>query len=127
MKAHNPETIAAPMSQYSHGIEVPPDARWLVVSGQVGVAPDGTTPEDALEQNRQAWSNIVAILGAAGMGPSDLVRINGDITEEDGVAAFRQARDEVIGDHAPASTLIRVAGLAAPAWKVEIEVIAARA
>jgi len=34
----NPSTIAPPGGRYTHAIEVPPGARWLVVSGQVGVA-----------------------------------------------------------------------------------------
>ena len=36
LKRHNPDSVAPPFGTYSHGIEVPPDARWLYVSGQVG-------------------------------------------------------------------------------------------
>ena len=35
--------------------------------------------------------------------------------------AYRQSRGAVFGDHAPASTLLFVAGLADPRWMVEIE------
>ena len=38
LKAHNPQT---PLANYSHGIEVPPNARWLHISGQVAVDKDG--------------------------------------------------------------------------------------
>ena len=34
----NPSSIAPPGGRYTHAIEVPPGARWLVVSGQVGVS-----------------------------------------------------------------------------------------
>jgi len=41
MKSHTPSTIAAPAALYVHGMEVPPGARWLFISGQIGVHPDG--------------------------------------------------------------------------------------
>ena len=34
---YNPPTVAAPASTYSHGVEVKPNARWLHISGQIGV------------------------------------------------------------------------------------------
>ena len=36
-KIHNPATVAPPVGSYSHAIETPPNARWLTISGQVGV------------------------------------------------------------------------------------------
>ncbi len=45
LKVHNPLSIAAPIGTYSHGIEVPPGARWLHVAGQIGVRP----------KNRPKW------------------------------------------------------------------------
>ena len=41
LKRHNPGTVAAPFSRYSHGVEAPDNARWLVISGQVGVNAEG--------------------------------------------------------------------------------------
>ena len=43
------------------------------------------------------------------------------LTDRDLLAAFRAARGAVFGDHAPASTLLFVAGLADPRFMVEIE------
>lgn len=125
-KKHNPDAIAPPFSPYSHGVEVGTNARWLYVSGQVGVRPDGTTPEDLVEQNEQTWENIRAILTSAAMSVSDIVRINAYVTTEEGIAAFRDVRNKVVGEARPASTLVRVAGLASPQWGVEIEVVAAK-
>jgi enamine deaminase RidA (YjgF/YER057c/UK114 family) len=65
---HNPSTVAPPFGAYSHAIEVPPGARWLYVSGQVGVQPDGTLGADAAAQIEWAFRNLVAVLEAAGMG-----------------------------------------------------------
>lgn len=125
MKLHNPESIAPPFSPYSHGVEIPPGKRVLFISGQVGVGLDGTVPDDLVAENRQAWDNVLAILGEAGMTANDLVRINAYVTTVEAQAAFREVRNEVIGDHRPASTLIRIAGLASDDWSVEIEVVAA--
>ena len=37
LRPHNPAGIAPPTGLYSHGIEVPPNARWLYITGQVGI------------------------------------------------------------------------------------------
>ena len=127
MKYHNPTGIAPPMNKYSHGVEAPPDARWVYVSGQVGVKPDGTTQLTSIGQARQAWVNMVAVLEEAGMGMEDVVRINGYVTGPEAMAAFREVRNEMVGDQDyPASTLIQIAGLAEPAWIIEIECVAAK-
>jgi 2-iminobutanoate/2-iminopropanoate deaminase len=127
LKRHSPATVHAPASPYSHGVEVPPNARLLYVSGQIGQRPDGTTPADLAGQNEQAWANLKAVLAAAGMGVADIVRLNAYVVGAEGIAAFREVRNRMVGDLKPASTLIVVAGLASPAWKVEIECVAAKA
>src|SRR6267154_236095 len=49
MKRINPASIRVPFAQYSHAVEVPA-GRMLFASGQLGVAPDDTVPEDAEAQ-----------------------------------------------------------------------------
>jgi enamine deaminase RidA (YjgF/YER057c/UK114 family) len=127
MKYHNPASIAPPMNKYSQGVEVPPNARWLYISGQIGVQPDGTIPTDPLAQARQAWLNMIAIVEEAGMGMEDVVRVNGYVTTPDATAAFREVRNEMVGENPPASTLVQVAALASPGWVVEVECVAAKA
>lgn len=124
---HTPSGIAPPFSAYSHAVEVEPEARWLYISGQVGVRPDGTTPEGMAAQCRQTWENIAAILRSADMTVADIVRINGYITDPDGTAAYRDARDAAMQGHEPASTLLVISALARPDWVVEIEAVAAKA
>jgi enamine deaminase RidA (YjgF/YER057c/UK114 family) len=124
---HNPTAVAPPFGAYSHAIEVPPGARWLYVSGQVGVRPDGTMGEGTAGQVEWAFRNVVAVLEAAGMGPGDLVRLNQYLIRREDAPLLRQVRAQVIGDVRPASTLIVVAGLAAPDWLVEVEAVAAKA
>ena len=107
--------------------EVPAGARWYLISGQVGADKDGNTSTDEREQHEQTWRNVLALLEAAGMGPEDIVRINGYVTSPSGVPVFREVRDQFIGDARPASTLLVISSLASPDWLVEIEVIAAKA
>lgn len=128
-KVHNPAGIAGPVSpSYSHGIEVPPGARWLTVSGQVGVTPDGKIAEGIAAQADQAWKNIVAILKAAGMGLEDVVKVTTFLTSKDYIPAAREVRGRYqVDGYRPASTLLIVAGLAAPDYLVEIEATAAKA
>jgi 2-iminobutanoate/2-iminopropanoate deaminase len=123
----NPATIAPPGGRYTHAIEVPPGASWLVVSGQVGVAPDGGTPEDIGGQTENCFRNISAILADAGMSLADVVKITVFLTDEDDIAGFRAARDRMIGEARPASTLVVVSRLVRPEWRVEIEALAAKA
>jgi 2-iminobutanoate/2-iminopropanoate deaminase len=123
----NPTTIAPPGGRYTHAIEVPPGARWLVVSGQVGVAPDGSTPADIGGQTENCFRNIGAILETAGMSLADIVKITVFLTSEDDIAGFRAARDRMTGEALPASTLVVVSRLVRPEWRVEIEALAAKA
>lgn len=127
LKTHNPDTIAPPASIYSHGVEVPPDARWLYVAGQVGVKPDGSMANGIAAQCEQTWRNLIAVLNEAGMGMPDLVRVNGYVTDKAHVAAFREARVPFLGDVRTAFTLVVVEALASDDWLVEIEAVAAKA
>jgi 2-iminobutanoate/2-iminopropanoate deaminase len=124
---HNPITVAAPSGRYSHGIEVPPNARWLHISGQVGTAPDGTVPPDIDGQAANCWRNIKNILEAAQMSIEDVVKITVFLTKEQNIAPYREARDRIIGAARPASTLVVVSRLVRPEWLIEIEAVAAKA
>jgi enamine deaminase RidA (YjgF/YER057c/UK114 family) len=108
-------------------VEAPAGARWLYVSGQVGVRPDGTMADGIDGQVDQAWANVMAILEAAGMDAGDLVRVNTYVTRPGHVTAVRQGRAKYLAGHRPASTLVVVAALAAPDWLFEVEAVAARA
>jgi len=127
LSKHNPNTIAAAFSSYSLAVEAPAQARWLHVSGQVGVAPDGSLAEGPEAQMETAFRNILAILGSAGMGPHDLVKVTVFLTRSEDVGLYRGVRDRMLAGATPASTLLIVSALASPDWLVEIEAIAAAA
>ena len=121
----NPKTVAPPFSRYSHGVEAPDNARWLHVSGQVGVTPEGQMLDGAEAQIEQAWRNVLSVLAAAGMGPRDLVKVTTFLIDRADLPTARAVRDRMLQGAEPASTLLFVAGLASPDWQVEIEAIAA--
>ncbi|MEQ8442540.1 MAG: RidA family protein [Alphaproteobacteria bacterium] len=125
MIAHNPDTIAAPIGTYVHGLETAPGARLLHVSGQVGIRKDGTIPEDVAEQSTVTWENILAILNSAGMDASNIVKMTAYLTDPAYLAAYGGARTAALGDHRPTSTLVYVPALVKPELKVEVEVVAA--
>ena len=124
---HKPDGLAPPFSAYSHGVEVADGARWLHVSGQVGITPEGEVPADLEAQTEQAWRNVLAVLESAGMGPHDLVKVTGFVTRTEAVPLYRVVRDRLLDGAEPASTLLVVSGLANPDWVIEIEAVAAKA
>ena len=126
MKRHNPSTIAGPFATYSHGIEVESPRRVLFGAGQVGVRPDGTVGQDVGEQARLVWDNITEVLASADMEVTDIVQLNMYLLDRDDREAAHAVRQEVLGDHRPASTLLYVSGLSRPEWRLEIDFIAAR-
>jgi enamine deaminase RidA (YjgF/YER057c/UK114 family) len=122
----NPSAVAPPGGRYTHAIEVPPDARWLYVSGQIGTAPDGTVPAAFEAQVENCWRNILAILADAKMGIEDVVKVTIFLTKAENIAAYREARDRIMGDARPASTLVVISSLARPEWLCEVEAVAAK-
>lgn len=119
----NAETAPPLVATYSQAVEVTGGTRMLFIRGQLGVEADGTTPAGMTEQARLAWRNLEAQLKAAAMGFENLVKVTMIIPDPTDIPASRPERAEALGDHRPASTVI-VAGLANPAWKIEIEGIA---
>jgi enamine deaminase RidA (YjgF/YER057c/UK114 family) len=116
----NPPAVRAPTG-YTHAIQVTGDYRRLIISGQVGMALDGSVPSTGEGQIAQALANLRAILTAHGMTVQNIVKTTAFLTDRGMLPAYRQARGAVFGEHAPASTLLFVAGLADPRWVVEIE------
>ncbi len=126
-KAHNPPTVVKPQSAYHQAIEVAPNARWLYISGQLGIGPDGKLREGTAAQAEQAWANILNLLAAAGMTAADLVKVTTFIINPADVGAVRGAREKALGGVRPASTLLVIQALASPEYRIEIEAVAAKA
>lgn len=114
---------------FSQAVGVKGAERLLLCSGQTAIAEDGSPPSsaDMGDQVRQAFENLGAVLQAAGLSASDVVRVNYYTTDVDElVAVLGPLAGEFFGLNLPASTLLGVARLAFPQLKVEIEATAAR-
>jgi len=122
----NPQDIHAPVGSYSHQIEVS-NERMLVISGQVGMRQDGTVPDDPYEQMDIAFENILRNLRAANMDVEDLIKITYYLVGEFDTAKRREIVLSKLRGHQPCSTLLYVAALASPQFRVEIDAWATRA
>jgi len=123
----NPENVHQPLGSYSHQIEIRGNERMLVLSGQVGVRQDGTVPEDPIEQMDVAFENIFRNLQAANMGIKDIIKLTYYLVGEIDTAKRRELVASKLQGHAPCSTLLYVASLVSPIYKVEIDAWASRA
>lgn len=131
MKSLNPAAIAPPFARYSHGVELPPNARILRSSGQLGLTSDGSVPESSHGQAEVCFNNIRAILKEGDMGPEDVFHLSAFVTNRAHMKGYMEARDAFLADipasRLPSSTLLIVSGFTREEFKVEIEVWAAKA
>ena len=125
MKHITPPGIRAPFARYSYGVEIPPDYRILVCSGQLGISAADHVPPTIEEQTHLCFRNIGALLEAASFAFSDVVRINAFVVSREYLKGYMSVRDLYIADPPPASTLMIVVGFSRPEFLVEVEVIAA--
>jgi 2-iminobutanoate/2-iminopropanoate deaminase len=126
LKVHILDALYRHSSNVAHGVEVPAGARLLFTNGQVGTRPDGTTPPTTAEQAQVVFSRLEAVLAAASMTFSDVVRFTVFLTDQADVGTFVEARDRIMGEHKPGAILLVVKALARPELRIEIEAIAAR-
>ena len=124
-KTINPKILPPPLARYSHAVELAPNFRFVFCSGQLGSDASGAVPESAEAQADLCFAAIAAILAEAGMGMDAIVRLNAYVTGADYLAAYMRSRDRHVASPPPASTLMIVAGLARPEFKVEVEAVAA--
>ena len=81
LKHLTPASIKPPFARYSHGVEIPPGQRIVLCSGQLGIGPDDSIPDDAGAQAELWFANIPAILGDAGLGLESIGRINAYVSD----------------------------------------------
>jgi 2-iminobutanoate/2-iminopropanoate deaminase len=121
-----PASIAAPAANYAHAVMTEVPTRWLHTSGVVPIAPDGSVPASIADQSRQIWFNIGAMLIEADMSAKNIVSVTTYVVHGEPLADVMAARDEFMGDHRAASTLVTVPALVRPEWKLEIAIVAER-
>jgi 2-iminobutanoate/2-iminopropanoate deaminase len=124
--ARNPDGVFPPYAAYAHAVEVPAGARTLHISGLNGFGPDGVTmPASFEEQAEQVWDHLATILADAGMTYADLVSLRFHLVDPADDPANVEILTRRLGDHRCARTVI-VSRLLEPAWRIEVEAVAAR-
>ncbi|GGM53933.1 enamine deaminase RidA [Longimycelium tulufanense] len=124
-----PAGHSKPIGRYSPGValSLPLAGKLVFVSGQVATDQHGNvlSPGDAGGQTRVVFERIRGVLRAAGGDLPDIVNlvvyvadVKRDFTE------ISTVRNEMLGEPAPASTLVEVSRLAEEGCLVEISAIA---
>ncbi len=121
----NPQSITPPLNAYSHGAEVASGSKLLFMAGQVGSDLDGNVAPDFESQIRKTYSNIEEVLQDADMDLSNLVKVTTFLTDRNHLSTMREIRNEILGRHKPAHTLLIVSGLAYENFLIEVECVAA--
>lgn len=119
--SRNPKDIHSPVAPYVHQIEVTEPARWLTLSGQLGMTAERAVPEDSVAQLKIALDNVSKNLEAANMGVEDLTKLVFYLVGEFDADERRKVINDFLDGHLPCTTLVYVVALAAPAFKVEID------
>lgn len=120
----NSPVAPAASGGYSQAVEVQDAQRLLFISGQIPVATTGAVPADFPSQVRLVWANVLAQLAAANMSVANLVKVTTFLAAREYAVPNREVRQEALGDHAPALTVI-ITGIFDETWLIEIEAIAA--
>jgi enamine deaminase RidA (YjgF/YER057c/UK114 family) len=93
----------------------------VLVSGTGPVWPDGECNPDPGVQAHRCLEIIAAALAEAGAEVGDVVRTRMFVTSPEHADAVGAVHAEFFAEARPAATMVVVAGLLDPRWKVEIE------
>ena len=93
----------------------------VLVSGTAPIWTDGSCDADAGAQARRCFEIIAAALAEAGATLDDVVRTRMYVTSAEDAGVVTDAHRAAVGSARPAATIVVVAGLLDPRWKVEIE------
>jgi enamine deaminase RidA (YjgF/YER057c/UK114 family) len=93
----------------------------VLVSGTGPVWPDGSCPDDVELQAARCFEIVGAALAELGAQLSDVVRTRMYLVDAADSDAVSRAHVAAVGSAAPAATMVVVAGLLDPRWRVEIE------
>jgi enamine deaminase RidA (YjgF/YER057c/UK114 family) len=93
----------------------------VLVSGTAPVWPDGSCADDVETQAGRCFEIIAAALAELGAQLSDVVRTRMYLVDVRDADAVGRAHAAAVGSAAPAASMVVVARLLDPRWRVEIE------
>jgi enamine deaminase RidA (YjgF/YER057c/UK114 family) len=124
---HNPRALGAPLGAYAQVLEIPAGAALVFLSGQTPILEDGSVPEDFEAQAERVWQRIAMALAAVGLDCRHICRVVTYLVDPADAPAHARVRARYLGAARPASTGLVVSALFQPAYRLEVEVTAARA
>ena len=107
-----------PVIGYSRAVRA---GNWILVTGTIGLRPDGTCPDTAVEQMRMSMEIVTAAVVALGGRREDIVRTRIYVTDIGLWEEIGRVHAEFLGDVRPATTMIGIASLAHEAAVLEVE------
>ena len=123
MKTLSTTTAPKPVAAYAQGIEA---NGFVFTAGQVGIDPATGALADGLEaQSALVFANVAAVLRAAGLATSDIVKVTIFVTDLKQFPLVNAHFERFVGDHRPARSTVGVAALPLGAL-IEVEAIAVR-
>lgn len=124
MEKHVISTSRAPAAIGPYSQAVIAQGKFLFVSGQIGMTPEGKMAGDSVEeQTRQVIMNLRCVLDAAGMTPANLVKTTIYLKSLSDFATVNEIYSEMVGSEPPARATIEVSRLPKDAL-IEIDGIA---
>jgi enamine deaminase RidA (YjgF/YER057c/UK114 family) len=93
----------------------------VLVAGTAPIWEDGNVDPDPAVQALRCLDIILTALAQVGAGPEHVVRTRIYLTDAADAQAVGRVHGKVFGDIRPVCTMVVVAGLLDPRWKVEIE------
>ena len=122
----NPPELGAPLGPYSQALSVPAHSELLLLSGQTPLREDGSIPDTFEEQAELVWHRIGLVLAEAGLSTQHICRVVTYLVDPADAPAHARVRARHLGSARPASTGIVVPRLFNVAYKLEVEITAAR-
>jgi reactive intermediate/imine deaminase len=115
--------LPEPLSHYTDAVLA---GNTLYVSGLVAFDADGKVvgKGDVVEQTRQIFRHLRAVLDAAGAKPDDVTKVTIFMRDVRQRPDINPVRKEFFGEHRPASTLVEVSRLVHDDLLLEIEAVA---
>lgn len=120
----NPAGLSKPPNTYSH---IARAGKLIFIAGQLGRTADGKLVGPGMkEQTEQVYKNLDIALKSQGATFADVTRLTIYVTnmEEFRTPEINALRLPYVSKAPPPTTLMQVAALASPEYKVEIEVTA---
>ena len=93
----------------------------IVTSGTAPIWPDGSCDPDVTVQARRCLDIILAALAEGGASAADVIRTRVYLTDARDADAVSRVHGEIFGSIRPATTIVVVAALVDPRWRLEVE------